>query len=167
MKRVNKQHIVYALVLISMGLLLYPQLFDGKVFQNNDAPPILAPLPVPQVPIYLSEIEKPLPVLPEEWVDDEKLAAKNSAAPELDDDLIPVSWTLQLAAFFQKENAIILRDQLRRAGYRAYQRTVALSNESMVYVYVGPELVRNKAESLLADINKTYQLKGVVVRFRP
>ncbi|MCK5893698.1 MAG: SPOR domain-containing protein [Endozoicomonadaceae bacterium] len=168
MKRVRKRHVFFALLLISMVLLLYPQLFDGEVFQGNNSPPILVPFPVHSVPIYVLEIEKPLPALPEDSVDDEELAAKDNAVPELDSDLIPVSWTLRLVAFSQIENAIILRDQLRRAGYRAYQRIVVLSNdESEVHVYVGPELVRNKADSLLTEINKKYQLKGVVVRFRP
>ncbi|WP_345194628.1 SPOR domain-containing protein [Kistimonas scapharcae] len=168
MELAKKQRITGAAVLIAAGLLLYPLLFDDAVFRDDEAAQIPPPLPVPEVPAYVAEIDRPLPALPEEPVDDEELAAKDNAVPELGADHIPVSWTLQLAAFVQKENAVALRDRLRKDGYRAYLRTVTLSDgKSVVRVYVGPELVRNKAETLLTELDKGYELEGLVVRYRP
>ncbi len=168
MELAKKQRITGAAVLVAAGLLLYPLLFDDTVFRDEEAAQIAPPLPVPDVPVYVADIDRPMPELPAEPVDDQELAAKDNAVPELSADLIPVSWTLQLAAFVQKENAVALRDRLRKDGYRAYQRTVTLSDgQSVVRVYVGPELVRNKAETLLAELDKGYELEGLVVRYRP
>lgn len=165
MALVKKQQFVVAVL---MGVFLYPLLFDNTVFQGDKAPQIPVPLPVPSVPFSVSQIEKPLPALPEEPVGDEVLAAKDNAVPELDDDFIPMSWTLQLTDFSKQENAESLVGTLRRAGYHAYLRTMVLQDgKPVVRVYVGPVLVRSKAESLLAEMNKVYKLEGWVVRFRP
>lgn len=164
----RKQVITGTAVLIAAGLLLYPLLFDDMILLDDRAAWIEPPLPMPEVPTYVAEIDRPLPALPEEPLDDEVLPAKDGAVPELGAGYIPVSWTLQLAVFVQKEDALVLRDQLRQDGYRAYLRTVALSDgQPLVRVYVGPELVRNKTETLLAELDKRYGLKGLVVRYRP
>lgn len=168
MELAKKQRVTGAIVLFVAVLLLYPLLFNTSVFREGSPQPIPAPLTAPDAPAYLATLDSSMPALPAEPVDDEELKANDNTSPELDSEQMPVSWTLQLAAFVKRENAFALRDRLRKEAYRAYTRTLTLSEgQSVTRVYVGPDLVREKSETLLAKLKEGYQLEGLVVRYRP
>ncbi len=89
-------------------------------------------------------------------------------APSLDQNDLPVSWTLQLAALSRFEGAQTLLNKLQNNGFQAYVREGSDSNGKPLYrVYVGPDLQKEDLLAVRSIIERDYQLKGVVKRFHP
>jgi len=85
----------------------------------------------------------------------------NEPAPQLDEQNVPVAWTLQLASFKDEANARALRKQLVGAGHKVYTRRQA----DLYKVYVGPELKRDRLEALKETLKSDFALDGIIIRF--
>ncbi|CAM3512831.1 SPOR domain-containing protein [Parendozoicomonas haliclonae] len=177
MERTRLQRLTGAVVLIAAAVILYPVLFTSEQADESLNLTIPEPPPAPEIPEYVEQINRPL-AIPEEPADFEpppEVAAESTSPsgvektpPTLDTEGLPISWTLQLAAFSQADNANVLQDKLRKDGYRAYTREgSAADNKSLYRVYVGPDLRKDKLLELRRAIEQSYSLKGMVVRFRP
>lgn len=81
--------------------------------------------------------------------------------PVLDEQNVPVAWTLQLASFRDESNARALRKKLVGAGHKVYTRRIG----DLVKVYVGPDVQRSKLERLQAELKEDFGLSGIIVRF--
>ncbi len=81
--------------------------------------------------------------------------------PILDQQNVPVAWTLQLASFKDESNARALRKQLVGAGHKVYTR----QNSDLYKVYVGPDLQKDRLDTLKARLKKDFGLDGIIVRF--
>lgn len=81
--------------------------------------------------------------------------------PALDQEGIPVAWTLQLASFQDKANAENLRLLLIKKGYKAYSR----ERDGLSKVFVGPDIQRTQIEKLRAELKKEFKLDGLILRF--
>ena len=85
----------------------------------------------------------------------------NEPAPAIDQQGVPVAWTLQLASFKDEANARALRKQLIGAGYKVYTQR----QTDLYKVYVGPELKKERLESLKEALKGEYGLDGMIIRF--
>ncbi|MBT3146139.1 SPOR domain-containing protein [Neptunomonas phycophila] len=85
----------------------------------------------------------------------------NEPAPQLDEQNVPVAWTLQLASFKDEANARALRKQLVGAGHKVYTRRQA----ELYKVYVGPDLKRDRLEALKETLKNDFALDGIIIRF--
>lgn len=168
-----------AIIVLAAGVIL-PLIFDGEGYKERhlasaipDAPGLpevvkIEPVTVPaQAPETLAAPVKPVVVekrpakvekaiiahAPEESVD--------ADAPVLDQQGVPVAWTLQLATFSDEANAKGLRSQLVKAGHKVYTR----KQGTLVKVFVGPDLQRSKLEKLKRRLEKDFGLDGIIVRF--
>ncbi len=103
-------------------------------------PPALAPVPAPAAP---AEPQKP--------------------EPRLDNNNLPVSWSIQLASLSNRASAESLQQTLRSQGYNAYIRTA----DGMNRVFVGPLVERSEANRLRDVLQRQQKLDGFVVRFKP
>ena len=83
--------------------------------------------------------------------------------PVLDQQGVPAGWTLQLASFKERANAVNLQQQLLKRGYKAYIRDKA----ELSKVYVGPDLQKSRIQALKAELKRDLKLDGLVLRFRP
>jgi len=81
--------------------------------------------------------------------------------PVLDQQGVPVAWTLQLASFKDEANARGLRKRLIKAGHKVYTR----KQQGLVKVYIGPDLQRGNLERLKQSLKKTMGMDGIIVRF--
>lgn len=81
--------------------------------------------------------------------------------PRLDQQGVPVAWTLQLAAFKDRSNAEGLRDRLIKSGYKAYVR----EKNALTRVFVGPEVQRERLEQLKQQFQREMKLEGLILRF--
>lgn len=88
-------------------------------------------------------------------------ATLEKEVPVLDQQGVPVAWTLQLAAFKERSNAERLRDRLIKAGYSAYIR----EKNALSRVYVGPEVQRTELEMLKSKLARELKLDGLILRF--
>jgi DedD protein len=101
-----------------------------------------------------------------------KPAAAKKAAPKtrmgtvkpvLDQQGVPTGWTLQLASFKERTNAVALQQRLKKLGYKAYIR----NKGDLSKVFVGPDLQKKVIERLKAELKRKLKLDGLVLRFRP
>ncbi len=77
------------------------------------------------------------------------------------------AWVVQLGSFSSDANAKKLVTELRAKGFTVFTRVIKVSNNSMVKVFVGPEVRRTKADALQTKLNHDLHVKGVVVAFDP
>src|SRR5690606_34055851 len=111
-------------------------------------PPVSTPAPAPATPPAVAA----------------QPAAPSAPAPSrLDADILPVSWSVQLASLSSSENAQKLQQELRSQGYNAYIR----SAEGMNRVFVGPVIERAEANRLRDQLGRQKKLDGIVVRVQP
>ncbi len=75
------------------------------------------------------------------------------------------AWAVQLGAFSKVANAQALLERLQKQGYTAYIQH--MSNVNLTRVLVGTKPDKQQASELLAELDKTMQLKGIVVKFNP
>jgi len=176
MDKVSKKRIIGALALVFAGIVLLPLLFDGEGYRERQLTSNIPPAPAIPVATSIEQQHKPLPdtqsypeaVVPEQPAVAEVTAPKPAvkkpkvvAPPVLDEQNVPVAWTLQLASFKDEANARSLRKQLVAAGHKVYTRKSA----KLVKVYVGPDAQRERLEKLKARLQKDFGLDGILVRF--
>jgi DedD protein len=164
MELVNKKKIVGALAIAFIIMVFFPLFFSGNGYKERHLPSIIPDRPATQTFDNIEPLLKPLAdasqVAPMPVpVEDEVLKQVNQAV--LDQQGVPVAWTLQLASFKDEANARALRKQLLKAGHKVYTR----KNGSLVKVYVGPELKKQRLESLKKGLKKDFGLDGLLVRF--
>lgn len=156
-----QNRLVGTLVLVSLGVIFLPDVFDGKKnhYQENfQAIPLQEKIPDKDI---ASSIKQPEPVrqkLPIVNVDEEqslKEGYKDSA------------WIIRLGAFRKIENAKSLVTELRNKGYPAQLMPRQIKNGELARVEIGPDLSKDKLVSMNADIESLTGLKGQLLRFNP
>lgn len=128
-----------------------PRLSDTNGATHPEEPVKSAPEAAPVAPKSAVKIPSP----PEE-------PATETARP----GVVALSgWVVQLGSFSQSENAVALRDRLRKEGFTAFVETVHLKGKTSTRVYVGPELLRENATKSRDGLEKRLKMKGIVVRY--
>ncbi|MBV1786554.1 SPOR domain-containing protein [Marinobacterium sp. D7] len=180
MNREQKKRVLGLCAVVIVGAAILPLLLDGAGYRERHlesrippAPepvglaivePQLQPLPStaePALPAEPAVVSVPVEPLQEAIDKVEPSLDPTSDTPGLDQEGVPVAWTLQLASFRDESNARALRSELLEAGYKVYIRHMA----GLVKVFVGPELQRTRLEKLQAQLKQEYALDGIVVRF--
>lgn len=77
------------------------------------------------------------------------------------------AWVVQLGTFANKANVDGLIKKLQNKGFAAYSKKQKSANEYIYQVLVGPEIDREKAKELLHNLQNTFKLKGIIVRYEP
>lgn len=180
MNREQKKRILGLCAVAIIGAAVLPLVLDGTGYRERH---LESRIPTAPEPAVLAEVEPQMPVLPDtavpappaepavvsvpvEPVQQAIEEAKPSIdptvdTPALDQEGVPVAWTLQLASFRDESNARALRAELLKAGYKVYIRHMA----GLIKVFVGPELQRSRLEKLQLQLKQEYALEGIVVRF--
>lgn len=76
------------------------------------------------------------------------------------------AWTIQLASFSEKNNAVALRDKIRKEGKRAYIERHRMSGEFVYRVFVGPDIRRQDAQNTATELKRLFNLEGIIVRYQ-
>lgn len=178
-----KRRAVGALALIVISLAIAPLVFDAAGYKERQLTNRIPPAPKPFAPIepQAASTQEPAPVVmptpaepappvalePAPEAIEKQVAevasgpAPAADTPTLDQDGLPVAWGLQLASFKDERNARALQADLLKAGYKVYIRR----SDSLVRVYIGPEMQRTRLEALKESIKKDYALDGMITRF--
>jgi DedD protein len=170
-----KQRIVGAVVLVSLALILWPLLFSpndniamDRTTQIPDTPDFekyTVSAPTRPTDIEPVETPQPTPVLAPETPAPSVEKKVSQQAPVLDSRNLPVAWTLQVASFSDAANASVLTTKLIKQGYKAYTRTIKSSTSPSTRVYIGPRLTQDAFDKILPEINKSYGVNAIVVRY--
>jgi len=182
-QKVKYRLVGFAVILISAAVI-FPVFFDGAGYKERhlqseipegpERPEIVyiepenKPLPdtsIPAEPMAPVELPKPPKKVEEVIVAVEKAhkveVEVQKDQPVLDQQGVPVAWTLQLASFKDEANAKSLRKQLIGKGHKVFTR----KQGDLIKVYVGPEFQKSRLETLKQSLKKDFGLNGIIVRF--
>ncbi|XOV88379.1 MAG: SPOR domain-containing protein [Pseudomonadota bacterium] len=170
-----KQRVTGAIVLTMLAIIILPMLLDGseedraRVIARIPEPPVieLRSLTIREIERNISELEQESAAkLPEAVADTTDYASEPPDQLVLDQNQLPVSWSLQLGSFKSKENALRLRESLREASFLTYIIQAQTDDGEVYRVYVGPMLQRTRLVEIGAEIEDRFDLKGQIVRYR-
>lgn len=184
MQQKVKYRLVGLAVILVSAAVIFPVFFDGAGYKERHLKSAIPEGPERPEIVRIAPKNKPLPdtskaaeptppvKLPDappavkESID--KTVAENKIEldvqkdqPVLDQQGVPVAWTLQLASFKSEDNAKSLRKQLIDSGYKVFTR----KQGELVKVYVGPEFQKSRLEALQLKLKDDFGLSGIIVRF--
>lgn len=157
-----KQRLVGVMVITALAAIFVPMLFDDPVDETGK---MVSELAIPESPIKSFELSNTK--LPESI--DRVQAVANIPEEIKTLESTPVAeelqrWFVQVATFNQKENALKLRTELRKQGYKAFYEAVEKGPDNTMYrLRVGPVLSRQKAEDLSVKLNKLKGINSIIV----
>lgn len=182
-----KQRVVGAIVLVSLGVIILPLLLNGGthldrgISRTNIPPkPKVLNKPLPKIPVIKKMPEarpisnKPLLHSAKDIIVEVNHAAHKTKSMPLSQykkmskptsAKVDTAYTIQLASFSKKSNAITLRDKLRKKGFKAYAESIRTNtNKGKIYrLRVGPYLKYEKILSAQKKIEKEFKLKNSVI----
>lgn len=129
-----------------------PRLVDPPPAKDSQPEPV-APESKPEAPAKPADVA-PAPVAP---------SPRPAAVPTPPSGSDTPAWVVQVGSFSQQDNAVALRDRLRKAGFPAFVDQATAAGSTTWRVRVGPELKRENAERLQQRLQQQMQLQGIVV----
>lgn len=88
-------------------------------------------------------------------------------APMVSSETDITGWVVQVASLSERDKAISLRDELRRAGYKVFVETARIGGKDYFRVRIGPEASRSLAESLSQRLTEETKYKKSLVQSYP
>jgi len=179
-----KQRIVGALVLIALGVIFVPVLFDreriapvDRVSQIPPEPDITVfPLPEPPtVPAALKDVKTEVAdgrfkiEEPEVGQEDENAIAvieSENTEKNTDSELKP-TWVLQVASFSSEERAKEMMKKIEKLGLRGFTRASTSEYGKHTRVYVGPSFRKEELEQEKTSLDQKFGLNAMVLKYRP
>jgi DedD protein len=76
------------------------------------------------------------------------------------------AWVVQLASLTRQQNALTLRDRVRKMGLHAFVVSSQVDGKTMYRVLVGPELLRSNAENVRQRLQQEIKLNGLVMTYK-
>ena len=89
---------------------------------------------------------------------------KTKVQSELTSALVTRGWVVQVGSFRKQDNALVLRDKLRAAGYKVFTEKSGDSRKPVYRVKIGPESKRDRAVAIQAKLRSREKLKGIVLK---
>ncbi|WP_031433150.1 SPOR domain-containing protein [Methylomarinum vadi] len=157
-----KQRLVGAVVITALAAIFVPMLFDDPV---DDTGKRINELKIPAIPEHMQENR--LAEIPQSRDEVINLPVKQplkTLTPSEEQAAKLKHWFLQVGLFSQQENAVSLRDKLRRQGFSAAVSQVTGDEGVMYKVKVGPELNRERAEVVQGQLKKALELNSFVIQ---
>lgn len=187
-----KQRLVGAAVLVLLAVIFIPMILDqppepAPRIKSSPVPEKpdesfssrIIPLDAPKTPMVEARRSGTLPVEPPADNGDGSTAGSAAPAPSTNDavdaaeDSVarsagatgPTAWAVQLGSFSSAQNAVALRDRLRKKGYTAFVEKAESHGSEVTRVFVGPALAREQADDVVKKLYAETKLKGIVVRY--
>ena len=164
------------MVLTALAIIILPMLLDGSAedrarvtLDMPEAPKIaLKNLTVNQVKQTMVEMEQESTErLPVDLPDPEPLTDEvGDNEYQLDQNKLPISWTLQIGSFRQRDNAVKLRKDLREAQFKTYVLAGETAEGQVYRVFVGPMLSKSKLMNHARNIETRFKIKGQIIRYQ-
>lgn len=186
MTEAMKHRLVGAAVLVALGVIAWPVLFDTtpvrEISQRSQIPsePALERFSVeePQPPQLPPAPDSPaqraaqaIQTEPEREKEAVTLAPGDDkpVASAVKDPAsgLPVQWAVQLGVFSRMENAQDVKRRAEAAGFHAILQSVPTDKGTQHRVYVNPKLDRAEAQALAVQVEKKIAVKGYVTRYYP
>ena len=165
-----KQRLIGAVVLLALGVIFLPVLFDRDRIEPIDqetlipeAPEVVTvDIPAPAEP----EVKDPAPHPKTMYVPDESQVASPEPEPAFAPTGEAKAWVLQVASFRFDKHAKALHDQLAEQGYDAYMRKTPMKTGSITRVYVGPKFKKEPLLEAKAMIDKKFEVEAMLLEYK-
>ncbi|MEM9315530.1 MAG: SPOR domain-containing protein [Pseudomonadota bacterium] len=123
-------------------------------------------------------------VLPEAGNDDDEIASlppreetlpvatldearQSLTEPAIDDDGLPIAFSLQVATVGDRARAEQLRQGLIDAGYKAYMKRLRRDDRTLFRVMVGPKFQRDELVPIKAVVDENWRVDSLIIRYVP
>lgn len=181
-----QRRLVGTIILVAIGVIVLPDVFDGKKKHYQEE---FASIPIkPELSKEVEQFEIQEPVdfdaeLPGEPVEViiESSTVASEQEPEKEQETLTMvekpqtskveysksAWIIQLGVFRNGENAKNLALKLRKQGYQAHTFPKDPKPEDLVRVAVGPDVSRPDLEKLLPKLKEITGLNGQLLKFTP
>lgn len=179
MKQTLRQRLVGAIVLLALGAILWPVVFDEgpnrTIAKDSIIPPAPSIEPVIIEPLVnpaasneatfgpVAEDGQPLAEEIDQEVAKQVLAQPKASPAVVDEQGLAEAWSVQVGAFSSQANARALVKKLQAGGFKAYSR----ETDGLSRVLVGPKLTKKGAVEDLQAIESAFELRGRLVRYSP
>ncbi|MBN3491624.1 MULTISPECIES: SPOR domain-containing protein [Vibrio] len=173
-----QNRLVGTILLVSIGVIVLPDVLDGKKTHYEEE---IASIPIkPELDSDVESFDVLEPVddtasLPEtpvelvqdiepsvEATDDKPLPVAIKEVPERN-EYQDSAWIIQLMALKNAENAKNVVKDLQKRGYQAHTK---LEN-GFTRVIIGPDVSKNKLEQQVTELEKITGSKGRLLKFKP
>lgn len=115
-----------------------------------------------------SEVRSALPSRDEVLVKPSLAEARESlSAPAMDEDGLPIAYSLQVATLAELAGAEALREELINSGYKAYLKRLRRNDRTLFRVLVGPKYQRGDLEKIKAAIDPAWKVESMIIRYLP
>lgn len=196
MTEAMKHRLIGAVVLVALGVIAWPVIFDSSPVRE-----ISQRSQIPEEPVIerFSIDEPTRPQLPPDPVPGDVQAATAGAAPAAtgrdatpprvarpapaaqgpksqlrtvapvttDPGGLPQQWAVQLGVFSQLANARDLQQRANAAGFHAILQSSTHGGTQQHRVFVNPKLDRIDAEATAAEVHRKLGVDGYVTRYYP
>lgn len=171
-----KERLVGTLVILCLGLIFYPLLFNSKsefeISRDSVIPAQrvqVEPLDIvdPSAPYEVQEIALHELFNPDE--DTDQVDIEDIPEGILNESGLPQAWLVQLGSFALIDNAETLKDELIAGGYDAYVRLTPSFNEApdLYKVYVGPVIDPSEARRIVNQLSSQTGSEAILLKFEP
>lgn len=188
-----KQRMVGAAVLVLLAVVFIPMILDqppepapqmksSPVADRSDESfsSRIIPLDAPKTPMVEARRSRMASVEPPQGDDGGDKDTESSGSNPVADEMVsavaksaagsagamgPTAWAVQLGSFSSAQNAVALRDRLRKKGYTAFVERAESHGSEVTRVFVGPALAREQADDVVKKLYAETKLKGIVVRY--
>lgn len=155
-----QQRVVGAIVLVTLGVIFIPALLDGSGYKSRQVQDI----EIKEKPEFPSLSQKKVEPVPTPLQENRKEQEKAQQADPKQAYKKPVkTFALQVGTFGSNENAVKMRDDMRKAGYAAFVLKSTVKGKTSYKVRIGPELEHSLLEKIKKDIKKSKKIDGYVV----
>ncbi len=87
--------------------------------------------------------------------------------PKLDESGLPVTYVLQVASMVDRSRATKMRDALIKLNFKAFLREARVGQTTVYRIYVGPKFEKRSLILKKAEIDKTFSVDSVILRYSP
>ncbi|MDX1303689.1 SPOR domain-containing protein [Photobacterium sp.] len=184
-----QSRLVGTIILVAIGVIFLPDLFDGKKqhYQEQFASiplqpevnaqegfttipePEFADIELPQEPVSAVIDESGYEVSGDSDIAQEEvpLAVAPQAVEPPKAGYQKSGWVIQLGVFRNFDNAHQLVAKIRKAGFQAHVFPKQPMPGDLARVVVGPNVAKDKLTGQIKDLEKLTGLKGQLLRFNP
>ncbi len=175
-----KQRLIGAIVLVTLGIILIPLVLNGGPDRllsdsggtnippmpkklSRQLPDIPQPEPMPEPKkiiaypqeVYNSKMKQPASLI----VSDNNYKQVSRPVSKK----ITMAYTLQVASFSKRDNALGLQEQLRKKDFKAYIELISTAKGRFYRLRVGPYLNFEQISTIKKQLKTQFKLKNTVI----
>ncbi|EGU47230.1 DedD protein [Vibrio ichthyoenteri ATCC 700023] len=170
-----QNRLVGTIILVSIGVIVLPDVLDGKKTHYQEEIASIPIKPELQSDVETFEVLEPeddsaaLPPTPVEVVVEAEAQVADKPQPVVikevpeRNEYQESAWIIQLMALKNAENAENVVKDLQKRGYQAHTKL----DNSFTRVIIGPDISKNKLERQIKELEKITGSKGRLLKFKP